>query len=64
MGPVNDVSGKMARGIVSRLSIASDVQTLCTIAIEKADEWLAAVSTANPNCIGMFSYLYLLTVAL
>ncbi|KAK1365413.1 Protein VERNALIZATION INSENSITIVE 3 [Heracleum sosnowskyi] len=51
VGPVTDVSGKMARGIVSRLSIASDVQTLCTLAIEKADEWLAAVSNANPNCI-------------
>lgn len=51
VGPVTDVSGKMARGIVSRLSIASDVQTLCTLAIEKADEWFAAVSSANPNCI-------------
>ncbi|KAL8120151.1 VIN3-like protein 1 isoform X2 [Apium graveolens] len=46
-----DGTCKMARGIVSRLSIASDVQTLCTLAIEKADEWLEAVSTANPNCI-------------
>lgn len=55
MGPVTDVSGKMARGIVSRLSIASDVQTLCTLAIEKADDWLVAVSSANPNCIGMLA---------
>lgn len=51
VGPVTDVSAKMARGIVSRLSIASDVQTLCSLAIEKADEWLTAVSSANPNCI-------------
>ncbi|XP_017219302.1 VIN3-like protein 1 isoform X2 [Daucus carota subsp. sativus] len=51
VGPVSDVSAKMARGIVSRLSIASDVQTLCTLAIEKADEWVATVSGTNRNCI-------------
>ncbi|XP_059634986.1 VIN3-like protein 1 [Cornus florida] len=50
VGPVNGVSAKMARGIVSRLSIAGDVQKLCTLAIEKADEWLAANSSGNPNC--------------
>lgn len=64
VGPVTDVSAKMGRGIVSRLSIASDVQTLCSLAIEKADEWLAAVSNANPNCIGMFNCLNLLIVTL
>lgn len=37
LGPVNGVSAKMVRGIVSRLSIASDVQKLCALAIEKAD---------------------------
>lgn len=42
VGPVNGVSSKMARGIVSRLPIASDVQKLCSLAIEKADELLAA----------------------
>ncbi|XP_042977516.1 VIN3-like protein 1 isoform X1 [Carya illinoinensis] len=50
VGPVNGVSAKMARGIVSRLSIASDVQKLCSLAIEKADEWLATVSDVNPTC--------------
>lgn len=64
VGPVSDVSAKMARGIVSRLSIASDVQTLCTLAIEKADEWVATVSGTNRNCIGMSKCLYLLIVAL
>ncbi|XP_030954423.1 VIN3-like protein 1 isoform X1 [Quercus lobata] len=50
VGLVNGISAKMARGIVSRLSIAGDVQKLCSLATEKADEWLAAVSNANPNC--------------
>uniref|UniRef100_A0A5B6ZM30 Putative VIN3-like protein 1 isoform X1 n=1 Tax=Davidia involucrata TaxID=16924 RepID=A0A5B6ZM30_DAVIN len=50
VGPVNGVSAKMARGIVSRLSIAGDVQKLCSLAIEKADEWLATISNVNPNC--------------
>ncbi|KAJ1418594.1 Oberon, PHD finger domain [Sesbania bispinosa] len=49
VGPVNGVSAKMARGIVSRLPIASDVQKLCSLAIEKADEWLANVAIANPE---------------
>ncbi|KAL5572701.1 hypothetical protein UlMin_022298 [Ulmus minor] len=50
VGPVNGVSAKMARGIVSRLSIAGDVQKLCSLSIEKADEWLANISNVNPNC--------------
>ncbi|XP_061366490.1 VIN3-like protein 1 [Gastrolobium bilobum] len=49
VGPVNGVSSKMARGIVSRLPIASDVQKLCSLAVEKADEWLATVPNANPE---------------
>ncbi|XP_031108131.1 VIN3-like protein 1 [Ipomoea triloba] len=49
VGPVNGVSAKMARGIVSRLSVAVDVQLLCSQAIEKADEWLATKSCAAPN---------------
>ncbi|GAV82055.1 fn3 domain-containing protein [Cephalotus follicularis] len=49
VGPVNGVSAKMARGIVSRLSVASDVQKLCSLAIEKANEWLTNISTANPR---------------
>lgn len=52
VGPVNGVSSKMARGIVSRLSIASDVQKLCSLAVEKADEWLASVSNINPDSRG------------
>lgn len=52
VGPVNGVSAKMARGIVSRLSVAGDVQKLCLLAIEKADEWLATVSNVNPKCRG------------
>ncbi|KAE9600291.1 hypothetical protein Lal_00045490 [Lupinus albus] len=47
VGPVDGVSAKMARGIVSRLPIASDVQKLCSLAIEKADEWLATIPNIN-----------------
>ncbi|MED6135670.1 hypothetical protein PIB30_048829 [Stylosanthes scabra] len=49
VGSVNGVSSKMARGIVSRLPIAGDVQKLCSLAIEKADEWLATVPNSNPE---------------
>ncbi|XVF49226.1 hypothetical protein PTKIN_Ptkin03bG0251700 [Pterospermum kingtungense] len=50
VGPVNGVSAKMARGIVSRLSVSSDIQKLCSLAIEKADEWLVTMSNTNPKC--------------
>ncbi|ONK59874.1 uncharacterized protein A4U43_C08F11850 [Asparagus officinalis] len=49
VGPLNGVSAKMARGIVSRLSIASDVQRSCSLAIEKADEWLSANTNSDPK---------------
>ncbi|KAM5547683.1 hypothetical protein ABKV19_001917 [Rosa sericea] len=49
LGPINGDSGTMVRGIVSRLSIAGDVLKLCSLAIAKADEWLANVSSADPN---------------
>ena len=53
VGPVDGVSAKMARGIVSRLTVAGDVQKLCSLAIEKADEWLTTITTSgNPNCRG------------
>ncbi|XP_054786663.1 VIN3-like protein 1 isoform X2 [Prosopis cineraria] len=48
VGPVNGISAKMVRGIVSRLSIASEVQKLCSLAIEKADGWPSVV---NPDSI-------------
>ncbi|KAJ4959159.1 hypothetical protein NE237_026270 [Protea cynaroides] len=48
VGSVSGVSAKMGRGIVSRLSIAGDVQKLCSIAIEKADARLS--TSANPHC--------------
>lgn len=47
VGPVNGVSAKMARGIVSRLSVAVEVQRLCSLAIEKADEWLCSTSHSH-----------------
>ncbi|OAY54365.1 VIN3-like protein 1 isoform X1 [Manihot esculenta] len=50
VGPVNGVSAKMARGIVSRLSVAGDVQKLCSVAIDKAEECLAAISDGTSNC--------------
>ncbi|KAK8695163.1 hypothetical protein V6N13_000335 [Hibiscus sabdariffa] len=49
VGPVNGVSAKMERGIVSRLSVAGDIHKLCSLAIEKADEWLTIINT-NPKC--------------
>lgn len=52
VGPLNGISAKMARGIVSRLSVAGDVQSLCSLAIEKADKWLATASNVNPNYRG------------
>lgn len=55
VGPVNGVSSKMARGIVSRLPIASDVQKLCSLAIEKADEWLAAADNPESKGLNYFS---------
>ncbi|GAB4832945.1 hypothetical protein Ancab_006965 [Ancistrocladus abbreviatus] len=49
VGPIDGDSCKMARGLVSRLSIAGNVQELCSEAIEKADGWLVAISNGNPN---------------
>lgn len=59
VGPVNGSSSKMARGIVSRLSVATDVQSLCSIAIEKADEWLLTKTSKLPNSSGTISYFTL-----
>lgn len=47
VGPLSGVSAKMARGIVSRLSVAGEVQALCNSAIQKADEVSVALSTAS-----------------
>ncbi|KAL8495573.1 hypothetical protein ACS0TY_019636 [Phlomoides rotata] len=51
VGPVDGVSAKMARGIVSRLPVAAEVQKLCSLAVEKADELMASKSTATINFI-------------
>ncbi|ERN03921.1 hypothetical protein AMTR_s00078p00194580 [Amborella trichopoda] len=47
VGPVHGVSAKMARGIVSRLSVASEVQKLCALAIEKAESWVTTIGHSN-----------------
>ncbi|KAI3781855.1 hypothetical protein L2E82_11882 [Cichorium intybus] len=47
VGPLGGVSAKMARGIVSRLAVAGEVQTLCNTAIQKADEFSSANSLAT-----------------
>lgn len=52
VGPVDGVSAKMGRGIVSRLSVAAEVQKLCSLAVEKADEFMASKSTATIDFIG------------
>ncbi|KAE8687517.1 hypothetical protein F3Y22_tig00111013pilonHSYRG00060 [Hibiscus syriacus] len=49
VGPMNGVSAKMARGIISRLSVAGDRQKLCSLAIGKANEWKATMSNTNPK---------------
>lgn len=49
VGPVGGVSSKMARGIVSRLSTGLEVQKLCALAIEKADEQLSRISQSGTN---------------
>ncbi|KAM7275758.1 hypothetical protein ACFE04_017624 [Oxalis oulophora] len=49
VGPVNGVSAQSARGIVSRLSVAGDLQKLCSLGIEKAEEWLNSISTSTPG---------------
>lgn len=46
VGSIDGVSARMARGIVSRLSISADLQRLCSLAIEKADSWLSSISNA------------------
>lgn len=58
VGPVNGISGKMARGIVCRLAIAGDVQMLCSLAIEKANQWLSTVPNKNLNCRGLIHHHY------
>uniref|UniRef100_A0A7N0TBZ4 Fibronectin type-III domain-containing protein n=3 Tax=Kalanchoe fedtschenkoi TaxID=63787 RepID=A0A7N0TBZ4_KALFE len=41
VGPLNEISSTMHhRGIVSRLSVANDVQNLCSLAIRKTDDLL------------------------
>uniref|UniRef100_A0A7N0TET0 Fibronectin type-III domain-containing protein n=3 Tax=Kalanchoe fedtschenkoi TaxID=63787 RepID=A0A7N0TET0_KALFE len=50
VGPLDGISAKMARGIVSRLSIACDIQKLISQAIKKADEWLADLSNEHGIC--------------
>ncbi|KAG8067165.1 hypothetical protein GUJ93_ZPchr0005g16167 [Zizania palustris] len=42
VGPLDGMSAKMARGIVSRLSAGRDLQKLCSLAIQKADELLSS----------------------
>lgn len=42
VGPLDGMSAKMARGIVSRSSAGIDVQRLCSAAIQKADELLSS----------------------
>ncbi|XP_057851373.2 VIN3-like protein 2 isoform X1 [Cryptomeria japonica] len=47
VGPINGVSSKMARGIVSRLSSGFEVQKLCAKAIEKAETLLSSISPSD-----------------
>ena len=49
VGPINGVSSKMARGIVSRLSTGLEVQKLCALAIEKAEAFVSMVSSPGKD---------------
>ncbi|EPS72618.1 hypothetical protein M569_02134 [Genlisea aurea] len=49
VGPVDGVSAKMARGIVSRLSVAANVLRLVSLAVEKADEFMASRPAKSIN---------------
>lgn len=44
VGPLDGMSAKMARGIVSRLSGGSNILKLCSLAIQKVDELLSSPS--------------------
>ncbi|XP_020585754.1 VIN3-like protein 1 [Phalaenopsis equestris] len=44
IGPVNWLSTRIVRGNVGRLSVVSDVQNLCSLAIMKAEEFLNCFS--------------------
>lgn len=63
VGPLSGVSARMARGIVSRLTVAGEVQALCSTVIAKADEISATVSSTNQKskgtCVQQFSMLSL-----
>lgn len=52
VGPLDGTSSKMARGIVGRLPVAADVQKLCSLAIEKTDEWLRSNIPSETKLIG------------
>ncbi|KAG9145404.1 hypothetical protein Leryth_022819 [Lithospermum erythrorhizon] len=49
VGPINGVLPELARGIVGRLSVSSDIQLLCSLAIEKADKCLTSKSSNLQN---------------
>ncbi|CAN8258271.1 unnamed protein product [Cochlearia groenlandica] len=47
VGPLDGLSARTDRGIVSRLPVASDVQELCVSAIKMAEEFSANVAKGN-----------------
>lgn len=49
VGPINGVSSKMARGIVSRLSSGLEVQKLCALAIGKVEALVSMVSSPGKD---------------
>jgi hypothetical protein len=66
VGPLDGMSSKMARGIVGRLPVAADVQNLCSLAMEKADEWLQSNCQAETKQTGklfQFCKFYLFIVS-
>lgn len=47
VGPLSGWAMKMARGIVNRLSSGSQVQKLCSLAIEALDKMVPSLSSAS-----------------
>lgn len=56
IGPVSGVSMRMVRGSVRRLSVVSDVQKLCSLALIKAEEFLSSASGSIPKHRGVGSF--------
>lgn len=51
VGPVNGFTALHGKGLVNRLSVGAAVQNQCSLAIEKAEEWLSSTTLSNTKPI-------------